>query len=258
MKYLRAALFHPLHLTALATVALTAVVVPDPGHTLAGAALLEALYLLWVPRSRWFRARVDAARRLQSLPASEEDEADLLQQIDGFNRQRYLRLRHMRDSIRQSVGPSHAAIVASELQKLDRLLDSFLRLLANATRYRKHLEKLEEDDIRAKVDRATRALETSSDPELRAMQMQNLDILRRRLQEVGRFRVASDRVETQLEMIENTFAYVADKFVAMCPPEEVSSDLDALIANVERTEAVVAELAPVIRRLEESARRQPR
>ncbi|MGQ9523944.1 MAG: hypothetical protein ACUVTZ_03795, partial [Armatimonadota bacterium] len=156
----------------------------------------------------------------------------------------------------QSVDPSHAAIVASELQKLDRLLDSFLRLLATATKYRKHLEKLEEDDIRARVERARNSLETSSDPELRAMQRQNLQILQKRLQEVGRFRVASDRVETQLEMIENTFAYVADKFVSMCPPEEVSGDLDALIANVERTEAVVAELAQAIRRSETNARGQ--
>lgn len=256
MKYFKAALLHPLNLTALVAVGISAVLMPDPEHTLAGAATLEAFYLLWVPKCRWFRAKVDAARSVQPLPASEETENALLQQIDGFNRQRYLRLRHIRDSIRQSVDPSHAAIVASELHKLDRLLRSFLHLLVNASRYRRHLEKLEEDDIRAKVERARRALETSSDPELRAMQMQNLEILQKRLQEVSRFRIASDRVETQLEMIENTFSYVADKFVAMCPPEEVSSDLDTLIANVERTEAVVAELAPVMRRMEESARRQ--
>ncbi|MGC8832657.1 MAG: hypothetical protein ACP5R4_01280 [Armatimonadota bacterium] len=252
MKYVKAAFLHPLNIAALLGVGAASIF---GTHASLGAAsmvlkhapllfLLEVPYLVYVPRMRWFRARVDAAQRRER--GLSEDIESLVAQITGFDRQRYLRLRHIRDSIHQSVPPENSRIVSDELAKLDRLLYSFLRMLVNANRYRKHLERLEEDEIDAKLERARRAVQSAADPELRSMHEKNLEILEKRRAEIGRFRRSVDRMETQLEMIENTFSYVADKFVAMCPPEEISSDLDALISNVESTEAVVAELAPVL------------
>jgi len=252
MKYVKAAFLHPLNIAALlgigAAWAFGAHVEPGAAPMVLKHAplfyLLEVPYLVYVPKMRWFRARVDAAQRLKREPLDEIE--SLAAQVTGFDRQRYLRLRHIRDSIHQNVPPENARIVSDELAKLDRLLCSFLRMLVNVNRYRKHLERLEEDEIDAKLERARRAVQTDVDPELKSMHEKNLEILEKRKSEIGRFRRSVDRMETQLEMIENTFSYVADKFVAMCPPEEISSDLDALISNVESTEAVVAELAPVL------------
>ncbi|MGQ9525790.1 MAG: hypothetical protein ACUVTZ_13255, partial [Armatimonadota bacterium] len=100
MKYLRAALLHPLHLAVLAAAGLTVFLSHDP-ELVAAVAVAESAYLLWVPKTRWFRAAVDTVQFQKHLHAARENGAALLQQIDGFSRQRYLRLQHIRDTIRQ-------------------------------------------------------------------------------------------------------------------------------------------------------------
>jgi len=253
---LKDAFLHPINVAYLALLAIATLTEAHSVQDIVGPGLVaEVLYLTIATKIGWpRRRRRDAAQADVQAAEQVSAEDQLLAQIGGFERQRYLRLKHVRDGINQSLTPDRAKLAADELSKLDMLLHSFLQMLADVERYRRHADRLAEDDLAGKLERARRSLAAATDPELRSAHSKNLEILEKRLQEVGRFRRAIECMETQLEVIENAFSYISDKFVAMRPPQEIASDLDPLLANVESTARVAADLAPAVYRAEGMSR----
>jgi 3-dehydroquinate dehydratase len=85
-------------------------------------------------------------------------------------------------------------------------------------------------------------------PRVRQIKQKRLDILEKRL---DRFKKAHENlavIEAQLETIEDVTKYIHEQSLTMRNPEEVSFQLDTLIAEVEETQAAVTEIEEVFSR----------
>jgi hypothetical protein len=123
-------------------------------------------------------------------------------------------------------------LLRGEVTKLDQLVDSFIDLASTSARYREYLDR---EDI-GDVERLSRSYEKEAEStvtHVREMAKKNLAIVKARLERLREIKEFVDRATGQLELIENSFALLADQIVSMRSPGELSGQLDELIDGVD-------------------------
>jgi len=132
-------------------------------------------------------------------------------------------------------------LLFGELVKLGRLVDGFLELALNCTRYEQYLGTVDFDDLESELRRWREASEEEKDPQLRATAKKNLDVLLRRQEKLGDLRRYTAGARAQLDLIENTFRLIGDQILTMQSPAELGGQLDELIDGVEAVRSTAAE-----------------
>jgi archaellum component FlaC len=124
----------------------------------------------------------------------------------------------------------HSELLAGEIGKLQKLTDNFIDLCVTLGRYTQYLDK---EDI-GEVERLQRQYEKeiASGKGATDLARKNLDVVMRRLERLREIREFVERAQRQLELIENSFALLADQIVSMRSPQELSGQLDELIDGV--------------------------
>lgn len=192
---------------------------------------MEALYMLYAPDSKTVRNYVDKTFREDDERAKEQARAQLLNQLQGWDRDRCLALLDKQRQIRRLAGenPSFGTdLLQGELNKLDSLTNSFLDVVKTSKRYRDYLNEEDIDDIE-KLKRAYERDAEKGD----ALAKKNLAVVTRRLERLREIREFLQRAAGQLELIENSFALLADQIVSMRTPGELSSQLNDLLDGVD-------------------------
>ena len=132
--------------------------------------------------------------------------------------------------------------MATELDKLDYILDDFVRIALQCGRAERHLEGV---DLRA-MERQWHAYRGQADglPEgdkRRAVAQKNLDVLAQRRQRFEDLRQRVQAARGQMDLMENTFKLLADEIVTMSAPEALGARLDDLRIGVEAIREVADE-----------------
>jgi hypothetical protein len=177
------------------------------------------------------RNYVDKTFREDDERAKEQARAQLLNQLQGWDRDRCLALLDKQRQIRRLAGenPSFGTdLLQGELNKLDSLTNSFLDVVKTSKRYRDYLNEEDIDDIE-KLKRAYERDAEKGD----ALAKKNLAVVTRRLERLREIREFLQRAAGQLELIENSFALLADQIVSMRTPGELSSQLNDLLDGVD-------------------------
>lgn len=256
--YTRYALLNAVNLGALAAAAVTTLASGEAWIAVcAGAA--EAVWLLLAPGSQLIRERVfdprwAAARKAEAAAHL----AEKMRAVSPGDQVRACALLEQRDRVERLAceNPGFAAaMVRSELAKLEGLVGDFLDLGALAEQNERHLRSF---DV-AGMERAwsAYAAQVKAYPEgdsRRAVAMKNLDVLRRRSErhaDVGRS-VAVAR--GQMELIEHTFRLLADDIVTMDSPSLLGRRLDDLRIAVDAIRETVDEEAQIAGELSTPAR----
>src|SRR5204862_5879817 len=113
--------------------------------------------------------------------------------------------------------------IPSNIQSLDQRWEDFVDLLDVYRRRKHHLRSINRQAVQNQLVQAERAVEVSRDDRERRIQQSNVEILKRRgaaFQDIER---SVQRVEGQLQSIENFFGLVNDQVVTLPTPERVSS-----------------------------------
>lgn len=214
----------------------------------------ECLYLLFFPDSKFYKGMLKVRYEKEAAKKREELKRQWLSSVSAQDRSRFNKLESLRNSMNSALhemgDASSAYLMMDDLKKMDYLLLSFLRLLYTSNKYRAHLLQMDEGDIKQDIKKMTSQLSTVKDDQIKEVMQKNLDILQKRLKYLDGISQGFQRIDVQLQAIEDAFHLVYDQIVAMRSPGQVSADLDSLVTGVESTEEVFAETAPLAEQIE--------
>lgn len=217
------------------------------GLPLVLAAGLELMYLALVPQNARFRRLVrswkfedekrEQKKRLneiyRNLPTEMRSRAAYLQQIASAIRANYSQL---------SYG-SH--VLASQMDdKLSGLLEGHIRLLQTSRTHREYLKSLNPGQVRSEVEYLEKSLEKEP-AKVREINQRRIEILKKRIEKFDKIRENSQVVDAQCAAVEDVLQLIRDQSVTMKDPQQISAQLDHLVADVEQTEQSVREMEEI-------------
>jgi hypothetical protein len=243
--YLKFAFQNPYNLSlflgALAAAGLTL------NPVLAIAALgAEALWLLYAPDSKRLQHLLWDPRFEQIREAlAEQERAARMAPLDEPERARVQLLVRRQHEIRRLAAhnPSFTGdLLRGELVKTDKLVSSFIDLSVTCARYEHYLESVDVGSVERERLRWDKAVEApgASAAEI-DIAKKNLGILVKRLEKVREIRNYLHVARGQLDLIENSFQLIGDQIVTMQSPQELSGQLNDLLAGVESIEQSAAD-----------------
>jgi hypothetical protein len=199
---------------------------------------LEALWLLYAPDSKRLRHLLWDPRFEQVREALvEQERADRLQFLSEDDRARVQAIVARQKQIRRlaSANPSFTGeLLRAELLKTDRLVDAFIEMAVTCARYEEYLDSV---DVNALARERTRwevnvKAGLEGDPEVQVARRNLAIVLKRldKLQEIKRYMTVA---RGQLDLIDNSFQFIADQIVTMQSPQQLSGQLDELLDGVE-------------------------
>lgn len=253
INYMKEALFNTWNLvfliTLVATVAGLGLVGLAPGWLseliLVVGAGAELLYLGVMPRYERFQRHVRSQKLAERREAPSQRE--IFSQLRNRSQRRYAKLRKLKEQIQtnyQKLSYASQGILDNHVEKIDGLLDSYLELLHQRERYRDFMDSATENRILESIEALKKDM--ADDPErVRSVKQRRLNVLEQRL---ARFRKAHENLEiigAQLSTIEDVVRYIHEQSWTLQNPDEVTSQLDALLQEVEETQSSIREIEDV-------------
>ena len=241
--------------------------------------MAEAAYLLFVPDTPWYRARL--AGRLAQNDAGDRQKrlAQLLPRLRPELRRQYERLVDMRRQI-EAQTRQMGSVPSGMLLKLDDLLDKFLTFGLKEQEFRDYLQSLLVEsrgsgprqglasrvpsnlpstmpdawipqalsDIQAEytrdLDALQRTLTHEADADSKAVLQKRADVLVRRQEYIGKIGKTMTNLSYQLQLVQDTFGLINDEVRARSP-EQVLSDIDDVVTQTDVMAKTLDEIAPL-------------
>ncbi len=251
-SFFKNALLHPLNMLLLGVAGASAVVTGSvlPLAIGAGAELLWLALGRSMPGQKEYLAFLnkDVAKQLGAV-----NEQTLLNKVKESDRRRFLEIDRLRNDIRNLShdNPSLTTdMLGSELEKIDQLVQLFLKVASNVARYEDYVESSDLNDLEDEVRRQEKLVEKTQDPEAREVAAQNLELMQSRLERSANIRKQIRGARGQLDLVENTIRLLRDQIVTMESPEELRDKLDDVVRNVDVIEATAKETESLERRLQ--------
>ena len=249
VPYLRYAFHNLYNYTALGGLASAALLTQNPWLAIAGAGA-EALWLTFGPDSRLLR-KLWFDRTHAGVVAEQERRRRALRvaRLDDSLTGRVKSLELIQSQIHRLAQENPALtaeLLQGELQKLDRLAESFIDLAVLTQRYREYLETQDPSALAADCRRYQDAASKATDPEQRKVAQKNLAVVLKRRDKLGEIQQFIEKAGGQMELIENTFGLLADQIISMRSPAELSGQLDELMDGVEAVKSTARETDAIL------------
>ena len=247
INYSKEAFLHPANLVCLLVGTISALVFSDVGlvsNTVLTFTLgAELIYLGVVPRLPAYQNSVRHKKKKEQT----EDLGDklLFHQLDARSQKRFLVLKHISKEVKknfESLSYSSKSMLGHIQQKVEDLLSTYLTLLDMNRRFQIYMNSEVEEDIRKKVDQQGAELEGIESGPLKKTRERRLEILNKRLK---KFDTAKEKYlicETHLETIEDAIRYIYEQSMTMPNAEDVGTQLDRLLSEMEETTQIIEEL----------------
>jgi hypothetical protein len=129
-------------------------------------------------------------------------------------------------------------------QRLDGLLQAYLRLLFAGFQHIEYLRTTDPNLIKRDLEKLQHSIE-SDPPKVQEINRRRIEILTKRLEKYGKVGENQKVVEAQCAAIEDVLELIRDQSVTMRDPQQVSDQLDNLVHDVEQTEETVREVEAV-------------
>ncbi len=246
----------------------------SPLPLLAGV-VAEAAYLLFVPDSRWYDARLSRRADAEVAARREQLKIQTFAQIDADMQARFLRLEEIRTQI-NAQAQSDRKWFLTVLRKLDYLLEKFLLFAGKEAEFRRYVASVWTDQcgtLRRAVPRhsddmtapsagraaqmvtevqasyaregkdAAGLLGKEADPSTKAVLEKRVDVLHQREEGVGKIGRILTNLQYQLALLEDTFGLINDQIRARSP-EQVLADIEGVVDQTDSMTQLLEELAP--------------
>ena len=218
----------------------------------------EALWLLYAPDSTRLQHLLwdPQFERIRSV-LLEQERAARMTALDDHVRARVQLLINRQQEIRRlaAQNPSFTGdLLRGELVKTDKLVDAFIDLAVTCSRYEQYLTTVDVAAVERERGRWETTIRTGegAGPGI-DIAKRNLAILGKRLDKVKEIRRYLDLARGQLDLIENSFQLIGDQIVTMQSPQELSGQLNDLLAGVESIEQSAADTERMLNALGISA-----
>lgn len=247
INYTREAFLHPVNLVSLLLATITAVVFGGAGfisNTILTLAFgTELVYLGVVPHLSSFRRSVE--QKKQKELTEEAGDQMLFHQLDARSQKRFLVLKHITSEVKgnfKTLTYSSQGMLEHIQKKMEDLLSTYLTLLDMNRRYQIYMNSEVEEELKREVQNQENQLDGINSEKLKATKKRRINILNKRL---NKFNVAKEKYlicETHLETIEDAIRFIYEQSMTMQNAEDVGTQLDYLIEEMEETKNTIEEL----------------
>jgi hypothetical protein len=129
-------------------------------------------------------------------------------------------------------------------QKLQGLLQAYLRLLFAARQATEYLHTTDPEGIKRDLAKLQKTLE-SDPPKVQEINRKRVEILTKRLEKFEKVRENQKVVDAQCLALEDVLQLIRDQSVTMRDPQQVSDQLENLVHDVEQTEETVRQVEAI-------------
>ena len=217
IDYMGAAFWNQYNIITLAGLGAMGFFIPGLWYLTVAA---ELAYLATVPANERFQRLVRSEANRASLEEVASRDRDMMAKLAQSEKRRYLGLVEITEKIRAVAGTvdySSRILVEQDIDKLDYLLRTFLRMLTALTRQREHLSSVDRDQIRRDIRRLEKEMDTSK-PRIKAVKQRNVEILRQRMSRLDRVEEDQELIVANLDTIEATLKLIRDNVVSLNNP----------------------------------------
>jgi hypothetical protein len=242
LKYLKEAFKEPINFWGILTFGMGAAYFQDV-TPLVAALGAEAVYLVTVPATSFYRRLVDRREKERARKLREAQREALIKRFDPREREAVEYLRWMKNQIYSNYRKfTSSKQIPSNLLSLDERWEDFVDLLDIYRRRKNHLRATNRQAVQNQLKQAEHAVENAFDERAKRVQQANLEILRRRVAAFTDIERSVKLVEGQLQSIENFFGLVNDQVVTLPTPERVSMlDFEQLSDSIAMTKQMLEE-----------------
>ncbi|MBN9662544.1 MAG: hypothetical protein J0H49_30375 [Acidobacteria bacterium] len=244
--YVKAALKWQYNWIGLAGAAAFALV-SGTGLPLVLAAGLELMYVALVPQSSRFRRLVRSWKYASEKQEHTKRLEEMYRNLPPEMRSRYAFVQQVAQAIRtnyQQLSASSQIFARQMAERLDGLLEGYVRLLFTANTHREYLKSLNPDQVRSEVAFLEKSLEKNT-PKVQEINRRRIEILRKRVTKFEKIQENRQVIDAQCAAIEDVLQLIRDQSVTMRDPQEVSAQLENLVQDVEQTEQSVREMEEI-------------
>jgi hypothetical protein len=217
------------------------------GLPLVLAAGLELIYLSLAPRSSAFRRLVRSWKYAEQKRQREMNLGAMFNEMPPELRTRYAALDSLCAGIRANysrLSSTSQMFLEQMEQRLQGLLESYLRLLYADFQHSEYLQTTDPEPIKQSLAKLQRAL-NSDPPQVQEINRKRIEILGKRLEKYQKVHDNQKVVQAQCSAIEDVLQLINDQSVTMRDPQQVSDQLDNLVRDVEQTEETVRQVEAV-------------
>jgi hypothetical protein len=242
-NFLKAAFLNVYNLSLLAGAAVVSVATGD-WLILAGAAALEALWLVLGPDWKPFQRAVRESAREEREKVDRERIDKLLAELPEHEWQRAKALDELRREIERDMAhnPSFQAILLqTELEKLKQLHLSFVKLAYGCRRAETYLQAVDLRELERQLKAQEVLMEKMADESVRTLASKNATVLKKRLETIQEIEKFLARARGQMNLIENSVRLLRDQALTMTSPGQLTEQLDDLLTSVDAVAASVKE-----------------
>lgn len=221
--------------------------VSGSGLPLVLAAGLELIYVALVPQSSRFRRLVRSWKYANDKREHQEKLNQLFDELSPQLRSRYEKIEHVCAQIRENLAQlsSTSQVFVGQMQeKLDGLLQGYVRLLHTGATQKEHLLLTNPRDIEREIDQLKNNIAQGTG-KVQEINKKRIEILEKRIEKHQKIRENHQVIEAQCAAIEDVLQLIRDQSVTMRDPHQVSEQLEALVTDVEHTEQTVREVEAI-------------
>jgi len=221
--------------------------VSGSGFPLILAAGLELIYISLVPQSSRFRRLVRSWQYAAEKRRIELKLQAMFQEIPPEMRVRYGKLDGLCRNIRENYGrlSSTSQMFVKEVQdRLDGLLQGYLRLMHAEHQYLEYLSNTDAQSIKREIAMLQRDL-NSEPPKVQEINRKRIEILTKRMEKFTKIHENCEVINAQCAATEDVLQLIRDQSVTLRDPQQVSDQLEGLVHDVEQTEETVREVEAI-------------
>ncbi len=221
--------------------------VTGTGLPLVLAAGLELIYMSLVPQSSRFRRLVRSWKYAEEKRRQAMKMGAIFRDLPQELRARYADLETICQAIRDNYSrlSSTSLIFASQMeQRLQGLLQAYLRLLVAAQQYREYLGSTDPESIKREAAQLQRKLQSDA-PKVQEINRRRIEILNKRLEKFEKIRENRQVIDAQLAAIQDVMDLIRDQSVTMRDPQQISDQLENLVRDVGQTEETVRQVEAI-------------
>lgn len=227
---------------------------------LAIALVAEAIYVLAIPNTEWYRSLVNKRLRKTQLEDDRSEREKLIRSFTPREREAVEYLRWQKDRIIENYQKfTGSKTIPPDLLSLEQRWEDFVDLLDVYRRRKQHLKSINRQSVHNQLAQAFKSMESATDEKTRRVQETNVEILKRRLASFDEIEKSVKLVEAQLQSIENFFGYLNDEIVSITTPEKFSLlDFRQLSDSIAMTKQMLEETADSVGALDSYNREKER
>jgi hypothetical protein len=219
------------------------------GLPLVLAAGLELIYLSVVPQSSRFRRLVRSWKYADEKRRRELKLSAVFDELPPEKRKRYVALETRCREIKANydrLSATSQMFLGQMEERLQGLLYAYLRLLGSAQQHGEYQAAIDPSQIQEEVEQLQQSLQSkAAASKVQEINRKRIEILTRRLEKYKKITENRQVVEAQCKAIEDVLALIRDQSVTVQDPQEVSSQLDNLLQDVQQTEETVREMEAI-------------